>query len=334
MFPPCLHSATILSTKDVVYQRHNFSTLQRIRLHCFFAAACVLIFLAAGAPGWATTIARNPNNTALSQAHSDPQALVRSVVQKELADTYGTRQPLRYRLHKVTVHLNTTKEIVETKDGDVACLVASGGQPLTPQAWQSERARLQQLQTQPALEQHRRSREQADTQRVEKVLRALPDAFQYKFAGVLSRPGGTVIRLTFEPNPNFSPQDYETHVLKGMRGEIWIDAAQKRMLRFDAHLFEGVDFGWGILGYLNKGGSVLIEQGEVVPSMWALTHMHLSLTGRALLVKPLKVEMEETATDYQRVAGDLSYQQAVDVLLREQCGSPTAAPEAGTANQQ
>jgi hypothetical protein len=270
----------------------------------------------------------------LQMARDHPQTLVLSVIQKELGDPYGTRPPLRYRLRKVTGHMDTTKEIIETRDGGVACLVATGGRPLATGAWLSERDRLQYLRAHPALQDHRRIREQDDTARVKKVLRALPDAFLYTYAGVVSVSSGPALRLTFVPDPEYRPSDFETRVLRGMRGELWIDLQQQRMVRFEAHLFENVDFAWGILGYVDKGGSVLIEQSDVVPPIWTLTHMHLSLTGRALLVKPLTQEVEETATDHQQVPVDLSYQRAIDLLLQDNCGQGTARSPSASKDQQ
>jgi hypothetical protein len=290
------------------------------------------VFLLFHACGWAAVIA-GTTDPALSMAKNHPQALVRHVIQKELTDTYGTRPPLRYRLRKVTDHTDTTKEIIESKNGGVACLVAIGGRPLTTEVWQGERARLQYLRSHPALQEHRRVREQADSERVKRVLQALPGAFRYTFSGVVTAPNGPAIRLTFVPNPAYRPSDYETHALRGMRGEIWVDQQQQRMVRFEAHQFEDVDFGWGILGTVDKGGGMLIEQAEVSPSTWALTHLHLVLAGRALLVKPLHYDVEETATDFQRAPNNLSYQQAIDLLLEDNCGMGTASAQAKKRDQ-
>lgn len=318
--PPSLHSLWILFTKDSVYRLWNSPIGQWIYALRPLCLMLIFLFLLACSSGWTAAIPSSLNTT-LQEAKNNPQALLRSAVQKELATGYGKRPFLRYRLHKVTEHANNTKEIVETPDGDVACLVAINGHPLSADAWQSERARLLALRAHPELQAHRNRREQEDTRRFEELLRALPDAFQVQFAGILSMPNGPAIRLTFQPNPDYKPKDYETRSLRGMSGELWIDARQKRILYFRAHLFQSVNFGWGILGYLNKGGSVQIQQSQVIPSVWTLTNMRLSLTGRALLVKPLHFDIEESATEYQPVANIFHYPQAVDLLLRNACSA-------------
>ena len=110
-----------------------------------------------------------------------------------------------------------------------------------------------------------------------------------------------------------------------MEGEIWLDERQLRMVRFDGHTFKDVDLAWGLLGRLDKGGVVQIDQGEVAPPIWSLTHLRLSLTGRTLLVKSLRQSVDETVTGQQRVPGNLTYQQAVDCLLQNNCGLATGA---------
>src|ERR1700742_283171 len=75
---------------------------------------------------------------------ADPVALVRRAVANELKPGNGAH-PYRYKLHKLDDGKTTTKEIVETKDGDVARLLDAGGHPLDPDANQTELDRLNNL---------------------------------------------------------------------------------------------------------------------------------------------------------------------------------------------
>ena len=45
-----------------------------------------------------------------------------------------------------------------------------------------------------------------------------------------------------------------------MEGELWVDVGQQRMVKLDAHLVSDVNFGWGVVGQLFKGGTILVEQ--------------------------------------------------------------------------
>jgi len=72
---------------------------------------------------------------------ADPAVLVRHASANELKPSNG-RHPYRYKLHKTNEGRSTTKEIVETKDGDVARLLDAGGHPLPPEENQAEVERL------------------------------------------------------------------------------------------------------------------------------------------------------------------------------------------------
>ena len=77
----------------------------------------------------------------------------------------------------------------------------------------------------------------------------------------------------------------EASIFRGLAGEVWIDQEQERLTRLDAHVIANVDFGWGILGKLDKGGTILLEQSDIGGHDWELTDLKLNLTGKALLVK-------------------------------------------------
>ena len=88
---------------------------------------------------------------------------------------------MRYHLRKSTPRLTSTKIIFETKDGAVARLIAINDKPLSAEEERKEQDRLNQLLSDPSRQWHRKQSEDEDTRRVTKVLRALPEAFDYRF---------------------------------------------------------------------------------------------------------------------------------------------------------
>jgi len=243
----------------------------------------------------------------------DPTALVRRAIQHRI-DAGGSHQPLRYRLRKTDEQHDTTKDIIETKDGDVARLVALHGQPLSDQASQAELDRLNTLADHPEIQQHRHQREQKDEDRANRLMRLLPDAFLFRFEGLVPCAAGQCYRLSFAPNPHFDPPDLEAAVLRGLAGEVWIDEAQERLTRLDGHLISNVDFGWGIVGKLDKGGTIQIEQADVGGHDWEVTGLKLNLHGKALMVKSLSFQITEEASDFSLVPSGLDYRKAIQLL--------------------
>ena len=85
----------------------------------------------------------------------------------------------------------------------------------------------------------------------------------------------------------------EANIFRGLAGEVWIDQAQERLTRLDAHVIANVDFGWGILGKLDKGGTIQLEQSDIGNRDWQLTTLKLNLKGKALLIKALNIQLTD-----------------------------------------
>jgi hypothetical protein len=242
------------------------------------------------------------------------QALVETALGNELRAAHDASHMMRYRLRKTSPRLTTTKEICETRDGDVARLVSTNDRPLSPADEQKEVARLQELLGDPGRQRRRKQAEDTDAGRALKVLRALPAAFDYQYAGTVESATGKMEKFTFRPRPNFSPPDLETQVLTSMAGEIWIDPVHQRVLRLEGHVLQDVDFGWGILGRLNHGGWIVIEQTDVGEGQWRIVHFQMAMSGRVFFKSRTFDTMEEE-THFEPVPADLDYRTAIQSLL-------------------
>ncbi|MFZ0689141.1 MAG: hypothetical protein WAM68_04865, partial [Acidobacteriaceae bacterium] len=270
---------------------------------------------------------------------TDAAALVRRAVANHMA-AEAAHHPQRFFLHKKDDRHDYTQEVIETRQGDVALAIAANGAPLKPDLRQTQIDRLNNLDAHPDLQEHRHKREQEDNARVDKLMRLLPDAFVYHYDSTVpctvvvppnvAIPGepappapGTPVpsaqcyHLTFTPNPAWNPPDLESKIMRGMAGEVWIETSQERLTRLNAHLITDVDFGWGIIGRLDKGGTIFLEQTEMDGHDWELTRMNLNLTGKALMVKALNYHLTQEMARYSPVPANLDYHQAIQMLESE-----------------
>lgn len=258
---------------------------------------------------------------ALSQNENpavDAQKIVRDASWNELHAKPPGRS-FRFRQDKVDPKGSTVKEIVETKDGDVARLIEKDGKPLPPEQEQAEIDRLNNLLAHPEIQAHRHKKEQEDGARGDEMVRMLPDAFLYTFDGMVEGPSGPCYRFQFKPNPAFTPPDREGEVYHGMVGELWVDQSQERLAKIDAHLIADVNFGWGVLGRLYKGGSILVQNADVGLNHWETIHMKLRLQGKLLMMKSVDYSTTEDFSDFRVQPQELSYQEAIRLLQQ----SPT-----------
>jgi hypothetical protein len=247
------------------------------------------------------------------------QQLVSRALATELRAAQGINHPMRYRLRKSSPRLTSTKEIVETRDGDVARLVAINDQPLDPAGEQREEARLDALLGDPARQSHRKLSEEADTAMVLKFVHLLPQAFTYEYAGPGQGAAGTqasprkVEKFRFRPNPGFSPPDMEMKALTAMTGEIWIDASEGRVTRLEGHLQQDTVYGWGVLARLDKGGWVVLEQASVGHGQWRIARFQMKIDLR-IFFKTRSLDTTEEMIGYAPVPAGLDYRQAIHLL--------------------
>ncbi len=286
--------------------------VERPALRGLIAVVCLLLS--------AAIAVAQPSQEALSPAQA--QVLIDRALANELRSAQDIGHPMRYLLHKTTPRLTSTKEIIETRDGAVARLISLNDQPLSAADEQKEQARLDALLRDPGLQRHRKQAEDADTGRAFKVLRALPRAFLYTYAGTEEKPTGRLQKFTFTPNPEFTPPDLETQALTAMSGAIWIDATSERVTRLEGQLQQDVDFGWGILGRLYKGGWIVIEQADVSGDQWRTVRFQMSMSGRVFW-KTRVFDTTEEETQFVPVPAGLSYAQAI-AMLRGNMGTAGA----------
>ncbi len=248
------------------------------------------------------------------------------VVERALDNEWNAAQdhshPMQYRLRKSSPRLTSTKQIVETQDGAVARLLTVNDAVLTTADRQRDDARLDALLADPNRQHKRKQSEQDDTGRALKVLRALPKAFLYQYAGSETNGSTTLARYTFTPNPRFSSADLELLVLTAMTGTLTIDSTHQRVVRLEGHLEQDVDIGWGILGRLNKGGWIVVEQADIGGGVWRIVHFQMAMNGRVFF-KTRSFDTTEEESQFAPVPLEMTYQQAIQLL--RSTGSDNAA---------
>jgi hypothetical protein len=252
-----------------------------------------------------------------------PNDLVRQTVAREVAEANQPSHPHMFRSRKLTSRGSQTRLYIETKDAMAGMLIAINDQPLSPQQ-QAETDHLNWLAGNPEQLRKKHAREKEDADRTLRIVKALPDAFHYKYAGTepssadMGKPGDELVKLEFTPNPAYSPPSRVEQVLEGMQGYLLIDTTAHRIARIDGTLFREVSFGWGIFGHLDKGGRFRVQQADVGDGSWDITAMSLKITGKILLFKSISMVSDETFSDFHPVPDDLPFAKAVDMLRNEQ----------------
>jgi len=242
----------------------------------------------------------------------DVNALVRRGIQ-HWVDENKSHAPMRYVIHQSDGKQDTTKQIIETKDGDVERLVAVDGKPLSAEAEKAELARLDDLARHPEQQEQRKKGQRDFVNRMNSLAAQVPEAFLYKLEGTEACGSAECYRVSFTPNPNFNPPDRTSRLFRGVVGEALIDRASDRLVRLDAHFISNVDFGFGILGRVSKGGTVHIEQTGVDGKQWRLFVLKLNVTGRMFLVRSFRRQLLQEMSGYALVA-PMGFREGIELL--------------------
>ncbi len=278
------------------------------------AGAWILLFNAASFAGQQAPVS----------LYQDAADVVRKTVQNEIKAANDDTAQFLFRGTRTTPKGSTTKLYVETREATAGLVVAYNGKPLTPEQRQEEEARVERFIHHPEELKKKREQQREDDERSMRIVRALPDAFLFEYAGEepgsegIGRAGDRLVKLNFRPNPRYRPPSRVEEVLTGMQGYVLVDVVRYRLASIDGTLFKTVGFGWGILGHLDRGGRFVVHQQEVGDNVWELSSMSLSFTGKILLFKNLSIISTEIFSGFKRVPSDLTFAQALELLKKEE----------------
>ena len=187
----------------------------------------------------------------------------------------------------------------------------------------TERVKFENMVKDPAACRKQHAEVNQDDTKAANLIRILPDVFVYTVEG---RQDGK-IQLKFGPNPSFNPSTREAKVFHKMQGTLVIDEKETRLVSIDGKLMSDVNFGFGVLAKLHKGGTFKAVQSEVAPQDWELTLLDVHIAGRALFFKTINEQQHEAKSEFQRVPQGITVAQAAQMV--KQGGETSASAEHG-----
>ena len=280
--------------------------------HLRLAALSVLVLSAALLPAQLTATSTLPPSLTAVPVMS----WITAVAANERAVIRPTL-PIRYLMHSRDEKGDHIRDIIESKDGVVARLIAIENKPLTPEQDELERARLNATLNSPSEFARHHKRDEQGKDLALRLLALMPEAMTYTYTpGQPQEPDfpGLQIVIDFKPNPNWQPPSTTSEALTGLEGRLWIDAETKHMVRMEGHIAHPVNLGWGILVRIAKGGLLELEQRPGPNGRWVFSHFVERLSARALMVKTVNTNSTFDSSNPRPIA-PMSYQDAIHELL-------------------
>jgi len=257
-------------------------------------------------------LAQNHTPAAETPLPQDATQYARDIVQHQMEAEAADHTHWRYRIHREDDKGSQDRDVIDTKEGQIARTLFINGQPLTAEQRAADEARMKKLVEDASERAKRDKRAKDDEDKLTQMLKAIPDAFIFKYDG---EENGQV-RLTFFPNPHYTAPNRELQVFRSLGGKMWIDRASRRLARMDGALFEDVTFGWGLLGRLNKGGTFSVVQSQVADDHWEVVSLDVRMSGHAVIFKSINVKQSQRLTDFRRMSDTLTISEAYQLLQK------------------
>lgn len=238
------------------------------------------------------------------------QQLIKDVAWNELQD----RERDSFWTYEVEQKIGQTsyaKRQVETEQGPIFRILEENGKPLTGAESRREQGRLDHLLNSPSALAKNHEDHQQDEERLQRLIKLMPDAFLYEQDGPSS---GDLVTFRFRPNPAFRPPTYEARVFHGMAGTIEINQRLKRFVAVQGKVIDRIDFGYGLLGYVDKGGWFHIHREQVSATHWKTDLVDVHVSGRVILFKSLSKDHHEMRSAFQPLPTDISLKDAKRIL--------------------
>ncbi len=255
----------------------------------------------------------------------DARAFVQTIVNHELEADANDHTRWMFRDANKVRGESTVKLVVQTPEGDVSKTIEMNGHSLTPQQQKADEQKMHQFVTDAAVRQKQKQSHQQDDKKAASLTKMLPDAFLWTKTG----ENGDETTLAFKPDPKFNPPTREARVFAAMKGTMVVDTKEKRIKSLQGTLIKNVDFGFGLLGKLQKGGTFEVERQNIAPHVWEITTTHIHIHGHALIFKSIDEQQDETTSDYKPAPESITLADAAEML-----NNGTIAKKLGAAQPQ
>ncbi|MGH9523603.1 MAG: hypothetical protein ACRD3E_13835 [Terriglobales bacterium] len=152
-------------------------------------------------------------------------------------------------------------------------------------------------------ERQKRLKKQAEgKQKGEELIRAVLDAYDFRFAGHDTVSGIACFMIDATPRPSYKGHDTVTNLLKHISGRMWITEDDNELVKVDAIALDNIRFGW-FLATVGKGTHLRFEQVRINNEVWLPSHAAVKVSARALF-KKLNIEQETSYSGYKKFRVD------------------------------
>jgi hypothetical protein len=104
----------------------------------------------------------------------------------------------------------------------------------------------------------------------------------------------------FRPRPGFKPNGMAESIVSKLAGVVWIDPADKTVIRLEAKLSESYKVAGGLLASIRPGSAFVFEQTRMADGVWLPRFMQVNFAAKIFFFKGVEANETREFSEYRR----------------------------------
>jgi hypothetical protein len=234
---------------------------------------------------------------------------VRQIVESSIA---ATQRHWQERLRSTYVQRDESRRLdsagrVKSKEIDVSRtilvngvpfeqLVERNGQPPSVEEERKQKEKIDKLQRETS--EQRAARVRAQEEETLSLVREVPKAFDFQFAGEEVVNGRPAYVLQATPRPGYHAQGKYGTMFSKVAGRLWVDKQDLGWIKVDGQVIQPFSIGL-FLARVLRGSHITMEQTRVDDRIWMLARVEVRAAAKIFFVKNLVIERILTYSEYR-----------------------------------
>ncbi|HVF45294.1 MAG TPA: hypothetical protein VM936_19865 [Pyrinomonadaceae bacterium] len=109
-----------------------------------------------------------------------------------------------------------------------------------------------------------------------------------------------VIVFDFRPRAGFKPKNTGETIVSKLSGVIWVDPAERHVMRLEARLVDSFKMGGGLVASIKPGSAFIFEQTRLPEGVWLPRFSQVNASARVFLFAGMSINQTREFGDFKR----------------------------------
>jgi hypothetical protein len=130
-------------------------------------------------------------------------------------------------------------------------------------------------------------------------VKEVPDAFNFTYAGEEMLDNRKMIVVLCAPRPGYQARNMRARVLGKLNAKLWIDKADRELVKAEGETFERVNVGMGVVAKIEKGTRFALRRMKLADGNWVAQSQNFRFGARIMMFKSVHNEISLTMSDFR-----------------------------------